>query len=147
MSAGASGGDTPPPSEGDGFRQPAPTPAELSVDSDLSESGPDSQVLTERIIKDVANAFKLLADETRLKILSFLVEEEELNVRSLCERLDQSQPAVSHHLALMRQAGLIASRRQGKNNFYRLMPKRMEEIRNLVGEMFLKRKGEFRAAV
>ena len=35
-------------------------------------------------------------------------------------RLSQSQPAVSHHLALLRHGGIIAPRRQGKNNFYSL---------------------------
>ena len=36
----------------------------------------------------------------------------------LCNRLGQSQPAVSHHLALLRVSGLIESRREGKHNFY-----------------------------
>ena len=35
-------------------------------------------------------------------------------------QLSQSQPAVSHHLALLRHGGIIAPRRQGKNNFYSL---------------------------
>jgi ArsR family transcriptional regulator, zinc-responsive transcriptional repressor len=38
----------------------------------------------------------------------------------LCAQLSQSQPAVSHHLALLRHGGIIAPRRQGKNNFYSL---------------------------
>lgn len=118
------------------------TERELSVEGTLPAG-----TIAEGRGKEIANAFKLLADETRLRILSFLVEEQELNVRSLCERLDQSQPAVSHHLALMRQAGMIASRRQGKNNFYRLIPQRMAEIRDLVGQLFLKDSDDYRAAV
>jgi ArsR family transcriptional regulator len=39
-------------------------------------------------------------------------------VTDLCNRLGQSQPAVSHHLALLRVSGLIESRREGKHNFY-----------------------------
>lgn len=39
---------------------------------------------------------------------------------ALCEQLAQSQPAVSHHLALLRHGGIISPRRQGKNNFYSL---------------------------
>jgi ArsR family transcriptional regulator len=66
--------------------------------------------------------FKLLADATRLRILHFLVQQDELHVRALCDLLGQSQPAVSHHLSLLRAAGLIESRRQGKHNFYRLAP-------------------------
>ena len=42
----------------------------------------------------------------------------ELHVTDLCQRLGQSQPAVSHHLALLRVSGLIESRREGKHNFY-----------------------------
>ena len=72
--------------------------------------------------------FRLLADETRLKILWLLVENEEYHVRALCETLGQSQPAVSHHLALLRTAGLIDCRRQGKHNFYRLAPGKFEEV-------------------
>jgi len=71
---------------------------------------------------DLAPLFKLLADETRLRILQLLSQEKEIHVRALCERLGQSQPAVSHHLALLREAGLIDVRREGKHNFYRLLP-------------------------
>ncbi len=72
--------------------------------------------------KDLVRLFKLLADATRLRILHFLVQQDELHVRALCDLLRQSQPAVSHHLSLLRMAGLIESRRQGKHNFYRLAP-------------------------
>jgi ArsR family transcriptional regulator len=46
--------------------------------------------------------------------------------------LKQSQPAVSHHLALLRLAGLIEMRRDGKHNFYRLIPARFEEVADMV---------------
>jgi ArsR family transcriptional regulator len=75
----------------------------------------------------------LLADETRLRILHFLMQQPELNVRTLCELLAQSQPAVSHHLALLRVAGLIESRRDGKHNFYRILPQRIQEM---LGQIF-----------
>ena len=76
----------------------------------------------------LASWFRLLADETRLRILVFLLETPELNVRSLCELLQLSQPAVSHHLALLRADGLIACRRSGKNNFYRLLPQPFTQL-------------------
>ncbi len=78
--------------------------------------------LNEDVARQLVQLFKLLADETRLKILSYLLQAGELNVRSLCDLLDQSQPAVSHHLALLKTCGLIESRRDGKNNFYRVIP-------------------------
>jgi ArsR family transcriptional regulator len=89
--------------------------------------------LPERLTTSLAELFKLLADETRLRILFLLQQRQELNVRSLCHLLSQSQPAVSHHLALLRGAGLIEMRRDGKHNFYRIVPKRFEEF---MGMMF-----------
>ncbi len=48
---------------------------------------------------------KLLADETRVRILTLLAENEEMCVRDLWEKLCQTQPGVSHHLALLREGG------------------------------------------
>lgn len=90
------------------------------------------QPLPERVTKDLVQLFKLLSDETRLKILCLLFQRKELNVRTLCDLLDQSQPAVSHHLALLRVAGLIESRRDGKHNFYRVLMERFEELMQTV---------------
>ena len=49
-----------------------------------------------------------------------MLSEGERHVGGLCGELNQSQPAVSHHLALLRHGGIIVPRRQGKNNFYSL---------------------------
>lgn len=89
------------------------------------------------MIGDLVDWFKLLADETRLRIVCILLEEHELNVRTLCGLLGQSQPAVSHHLALLRTAGVIECRRDGKHNFYHLMPQRFNAINDLLGRMAL----------
>ena len=74
--------------------------------------------ISDQLERDLTQIFKLLSDETRLRILMYLIREGELHVTALCERLQQSQPAVSHHLALLRVAGLIEPRRDGKHNFY-----------------------------
>ena len=79
--------------------------------------------LADKTTEDLVQLFKLLADETRVRILYFLMQQDEINVRTLCELLGQSQPAVSHHLALLRNAGILLCRRDGKHNFYRLVPK------------------------
>jgi len=79
-------------------------------------------------VKDLVKVFKLLSDETRLRILFDLSRCDELHVRALCDLLEQSQPAVSHHLALLRMAGLIECRREGKHNFYRVIPERLQEL-------------------
>ena len=84
---------------------------------------------------ELVQLFKLLSDETRLRILYFLVQRDELNVRTLCNLLRQSQPAVSHHLALLRVAGVIQCRRDGKHNFYHLVPKRCQAyLETMFGE-------------
>ncbi|MCA9092773.1 MAG: winged helix-turn-helix transcriptional regulator [Planctomycetaceae bacterium] len=74
--------------------------------------------LSSELEKELVQVFKLLSDETRLRVLMYLLREGELHVSALCDRLGQSQPAVSHHLALLRVAGLIEARRDGKHNFY-----------------------------
>ena len=76
---------------------------------------------------ELVRLFKLMADDNRLRILHYLLQTHELNVRTLCGLLAQSQPAVSHHLALLKDAGLIECRRDGKHNFYHLVPQRCAE--------------------
>jgi ArsR family transcriptional regulator, arsenate/arsenite/antimonite-responsive transcriptional repressor len=103
----------------------------------ISAGNPEPRVsdkghLPNEVAKDLAELFKLLSDETRLRILFLLQQRRELNVRTLCQILRQSQPAVSHHLALLRVAGLIEMRRDGKHNFYRLMPQRFEEFLRMI---------------
>jgi len=84
--------------------------------------------LSDQTLRDLCQVFKLLADQTRLRILMYLAREEELNVTELCERLGQSQPAVSHHLALMRVAKIIEPRRAGKHNYYSVRPEHFQEL-------------------
>jgi DNA-binding transcriptional ArsR family regulator len=83
----------------------------------LGHSNPE---VSDQSVRELAQVFKLLSDETRLRILFYLAlsPNAELHVTDLCHRLGQSQPAVSHHLALLRVSGLIESRREGKHNFY-----------------------------
>jgi DNA-binding transcriptional ArsR family regulator len=71
-------------------------------------------------IRDAAMMLKQVSDRTRLQILLLLLESEH-NVSAICEELGgQSQPAVSHHLAKLRDGRLIEPRREGKNNVYAL---------------------------
>src|SRR5262245_6574981 len=93
---------------------------------------PDLTTLGEDTARDLVQLFKLLADETRLRIMYYLLQQDELNVRTLCRLLHQSQPAVSHHLALLRVAGIIECRRDGKHNYYHLVPKRCQAYLNVV---------------
>jgi len=66
-----------------------------------------------------AMLLKQVSDPTRLQVILMLAEGEK-HVGAVCDQLNMSQPAVSHHLALLRHGSIIAPRRQGKNNFYGL---------------------------
>lgn len=78
--------------------------------------GPDQRLQQAR---RASILLKHVSDPTRLQVILILAEGER-HVGALCAQLSQSQPAVSHHLALLRHGGIIAPRRQGKNNFYSL---------------------------
>jgi ArsR family transcriptional regulator len=107
--------------------------SETPVQQNAVEEETKSPKISNALEKDLVQVFKLLADETRLKILFLLGQEKELHVSALCERLGQSQPAVSHHLALLRVAGLIEPRRDGKHNFYSIQQNKFHTI---MGELF-----------
>jgi ArsR family transcriptional regulator len=81
--------------------------------------------VNDQTIKKLTGIFKMMADRSRLKILLALAQAGEMHVTALCEMLGPpgeplSQPAVSHHLTLMKSHNLVDYRRDGKHNFYRL---------------------------
>lgn len=86
-----------------------------------------------RLMKDLTEVFRSLADRSRLRILFLLARNGEMNVTAIGEEIGQSQPAVSHHLNQLKKAGLIDYRRDGKFNFYRLDP---DGLGPLVSELF-----------
>ncbi|MHB8087375.1 MAG: ArsR/SmtB family transcription factor [Anaerolineaceae bacterium] len=70
---------------------------------------------------DLDDFVKAMADETRQRILGFL-QHSEMNVGELTQALGLTQPTISHHLGILRRAGLVFSCREGKQVFYRLSP-------------------------
>lgn len=66
--------------------------------------------------------FKILSDETRLAIIMLLRESGELCVCDLCGATSESQPKISRHMAILREAELVLDRREGKWVHYRLSP-------------------------
>ena len=62
---------------------------------------------------------KAISDDTRQKIMSACCCCE-LSVNEIVEKMDVSQPTVSHHLAILREAGLVTVREEGKQTFYTL---------------------------
>jgi ArsR family transcriptional regulator len=105
--------------------------ARKSNEKALAGNGAATDVMPEvsdQTVRELAQVFKLLSDETRLRILFYLAQNQELHVTDLCNRLGQSQPAVSHHLALLRVSGLSESRREGKHNFYSVRTEHFGEL-------------------
>ena len=88
--------------------------------------------VSDDLVNNLVRLFKLLSDETRLRILYYLTQRNELHVRALCELLHESQPAVSHHLALLRMAGLIERRREGKHNYYGLKTRQFSTLLDML---------------
>ncbi len=66
--------------------------------------------------------FKCLADDTRARMALLIDREQELCVCELTCAMDEAQPKISRHLALLRNAGILADRRQGQWVYYRLHP-------------------------
>lgn len=67
---------------------------------------------------------KVLADETRQKIMSLCCCQW-LSVNEIVSRLNVTQPTVSHHLAVLREAGLVEVRHKGKQTYYKLNQERV----------------------
>jgi ArsR family transcriptional regulator len=68
-------------------------------------------------MQDILTVFKALSEETRLRIIK-LLEHGELCVCDIVAALDMIQPKVSFHLAVLKEAGLIKDRKQGKWTHY-----------------------------
>ncbi len=77
---------------------------------------------------------KAIADETRQKIMSECCCQW-LSVSEIVEKIGYSQPTISHHLAILRDAGLVNIREEGKQTFYSL---NQENIAVCCGQIMLK---------
>jgi ArsR family transcriptional regulator len=92
-------------------------------------------VLRARLKRDdaeaLAAAFKAIADPGRLRLLSFIAGQPgaEACVCHLVEPLGLAQPTVSHHLKVLTDAGVLARERRGTWMFYKLVPERVEALR------------------
>ena len=78
-----------------------------------------SSILDEHTAAHVAELFRSFSDTSRVRILSVLTECE-VNVGSLAGLVGISESAISHHLRSLRQMGLVHTRRDGKEIYYRV---------------------------
>lgn len=75
---------------------------------------------TMKILSDCIPIFSMLQDENRQQLLMLLFDCKEMSVTELTQRLDLSRPAVSHHLKLLLDSGLVEVRKSGKERLYGL---------------------------
>ena len=90
--------------------------------------------LTEEAAKSLAAAFKALSDPVRLRLLSLIASFEggEACVCDLTGPFDVSQPTISHHLRVLREAGLIDSERRGTWVYYWVLPDALRRLGSLL---------------
>ena len=82
-------------------------------------------------MKKLATIYKALGDETRLEIIRMLWGKE-LCVCDIIDACDKSQPAISHHLKILKQAGLLEDRRDGKWIFYRINYENLKTVKDFL---------------
>lgn len=81
-----------------------------------------------RDMRVLAQLFRVLGDETRLRILTSLQEAGEMNVTQLHKKLKAPQPTVSHHLGILRMSDLVNHRRNGKEIFYSINDQQPDKV-------------------
>src|SRR4051794_34366754 len=85
------------------------------------------------VIDEIVTVGKAFADRNRVRIMRALLEQE-LCVCELCDGLKLTQSTLSTHLQVIREAGLVTSRREGKWSYYAVAPNKRPTINALFGK-------------
>lgn len=80
-----------------------------------------------------SDPFRAIADPHRRAMLDAVLVEER-TVADLTRMIGTSQPTISQHMAILREAGLVAERREGRRTFYRARPERLAEVRDWIAK-------------
>ena len=80
-----------------------------------------------KIFNDVSNFFKIIGDTTRTKIL-FSLDNNEMCVCDIANTLGMSKSSISHQLSVLKENGIIKSRRSGKEVYYTLDDEHVSEV-------------------
>lgn len=86
-----------------------------------------------------------LAERRRRRILA-LVRDEELGAGEIATHFDVSRPAVSQHLAVLREAGLVEERREGTRRLYRARPEGLADLRDFLDSFWTERLARLKLA-
>jgi len=95
--------------------------------------GPGTEPLDAAEAAALAARFKALADPARVAIVNRLAAADEVCVCDFVDSLGLAQPTVSHHLKVLRDAGVVESSRRGTWAFYRLVPEAVRALRQTLG--------------
>ena len=79
-------------------------------------------------LESAANMLKAIAHPMRIAILSYLEDGVKLTVTEIHELLNIEQSTTSHHLGILKDKGVLASKREGKNTYYFLKHQRLSNI-------------------
>lgn len=88
------------------------------------------ETVNEDELSDVSDLFKVLGDFTRIRILNFLLKEEESSAGNIAVNLNMTASAISHQLKTLKQSRIVKSRREGKMIYYSLDD---EHVRLIIG--------------
>lgn len=96
----------------------------------------EKKEVTEKILellKEGIPFFQIVSDKYRQEIVVILSEVEEMDVSSIVEKINLSRTAISHHLKLLKQVGLVKSEKRGKQVFYSLtILKPLEMLKEMI---------------
>jgi DNA-binding transcriptional ArsR family regulator len=90
-------------------------------------------------VADSASIFAALGDETRLRLVSRLCDDGPLSIANLTRGTAITRQAITKHLRVMKEAGLVRSTRQGRESYWELDQRRLEEVRrnlNLISKQW-----------
>jgi DNA-binding transcriptional ArsR family regulator len=99
---------------------------------------------------DSASIFAALGDETRLRLVSRLCDDGPLSIANLTSGTAITRQAITKHLHVMKEAGLVRSTRQGRESYWELDQRRLEEVRrnlNLISKQWDSALGRLRSFV
>jgi len=95
--------------------------------------GPGTPPIARGDAESLADRFKALADPTRVGIINRLAAADEVCVCDLTAAFDLCQPTISHHLRVLRDAGLVEASKRGTWSYYRLVTEAVEPLRIALG--------------
>ncbi len=118
----------------------ASIPSEMAEDSCCHHCAQGLNMPDIEVLYDLSELFKVFGDSTRIRILCALLDRE-MCVGDLAEVLDAGQSAVSHQLRILRSAGLVRPRRDGKTIYYALDDEHVHTIFQAGLEHILHKRG------